>query len=224
MKYRIKWKVCLFFEEGVKISIQCDPIFFFFFLFRRGSWYFSVSKLGHLTCPPPPPAPFLLLSGRESQHRGHGAATEHPSGERAGRAWAGEAARPRGLLRGHQEEAGGGRGEQGTSSPGPRSAWPLAVWGRSARLCSNRFSFPPTPLNPRGSGTSSPKGRSVCHRSCELEDVLIKTFPSCLFPSDPLTCAGGLSRWTVTPSLRSSLPSLCILAFPWLFLPAVITT
>ena len=55
MKYRTKWKVCLFFEEWVKISIQCDPIFFFFFLFRRGSWYFSVSKLGHLTCPPPPP-------------------------------------------------------------------------------------------------------------------------------------------------------------------------
>lgn len=52
MKYRIKWKVCLFFEEWIKISVHCDPIFFF--LFRRWSSSFSVSKLGHLTRPPRP--------------------------------------------------------------------------------------------------------------------------------------------------------------------------
>lgn len=122
------------------------------------------------------PAPFLLLSGCESEHRGHRAATEHPSGEGAGWAWAGEAAQPWGLLRRHQEEAGGGRGEQRTSSPWVLQCLASGCVGTkwrhhllSARLCSNHFSFLPIPLNPRGLGTFFPKGEKHLSQKLRVE-------------------------------------------------------
>ena len=190
---------------------------FFFPLFRRWSSYFSVSKLGHLTCSPPPhrpvsspfrpwkPAQRLPSCYRTSVRRKSGpsvswrsctAARTPPRASR--RSWR----RPRWA------------GDLQPRVP-PRLA-PGCVGARcrhhllSARLCSNRFSFPPVPLNPRGLGTFSPKGRSVCHRRCESKDVLMKTFPSCLFSSDPLTCAGGLMfisvNWDALPEVFSSFP------------------
>lgn len=170
MKYRIKWKfVC--FEEWIKMSVQCDPIFFF--LFRRWSSSFSVSKLGHLTRPP---RPFLLLSRLWKR------AQRPPSCYRTSvrrrrpglRAWAGEAAQPWGLLRRHQEEAGGGRGEQRDLQPWVLQCLASGCVGTNGGTTFSLLAFVQTTFpfclflwTREAWERFSPKGRSICHRSCE---------------------------------------------------------
>lgn len=144
--------------------------------------------------------PFLLLSGRESQHRGHRAAAEHSPGEGAGRARAGEAAQPRGLFRRHQEEAGGSRGEQGTSSsrlprcPASGCAGEETSGPPSLCSCSSKpLSHPPIPLKPERFGTIFPKGEKDLSQQLWVERCFGETFPSYLFSSDPFARVGGFT-------------------------------
>ena len=60
MKYRIKWKVCLCFEEWIKISIQCDPIFFFFCLGDDPHLFLCLNWAISPVPPRPASSPFRL--------------------------------------------------------------------------------------------------------------------------------------------------------------------